>query len=233
MPADTRLQGSRILVVDDSVDCRNLIGCYLDLFGASVTKAEGGAEARHQLQTHTFDVVLMDLNLADGDGETIVAELRKRGIRVPIIALTGQPNVQAKCLQSGFNACLTKPISAQTLADAIQEFTGDAIDRQRLEESSERVRALVREFVTTLNTRIDEIKSACNRKDWKEVRRLSHRLHGASSSCGFSLLANKITGLENAVDDNPSLPDVMNLMESIQMVANRSAYEFRNTGVTE
>ena len=81
-----------VLIVDDDAILRETLVEQLELDGefsaaqaASVSEAEAmvtGRDAR-------FDAVILDVGLPDGDGRDLCASLRKQGLRMPIIMLTG------------------------------------------------------------------------------------------------------------------------------------------------
>jgi signal transduction histidine kinase/ligand-binding sensor domain-containing protein/DNA-binding NarL/FixJ family response regulator/HPt (histidine-containing phosphotransfer) domain-containing protein len=111
------LQGHVLLVEDDPVNAAVAQG-YLAELGCSsawVTSAEGAIARR---QTEHFDLVFMDLNMADMDGFTATAHIREReraGQRVPIVALTAHDahSYRERVLAAGMDDILSKPYSLQ------------------------------------------------------------------------------------------------------------------------
>lgn len=89
-----------------------------------VTVAPSGRDALAELERHQFDLVLMDVQMPDGDGfETTLANRAReagRRPRVPIVALTAQREDRARCLASGMDDYLTKPVAPAELADALE-----------------------------------------------------------------------------------------------------------------
>src|SRR5262249_12418698 len=65
-----------VLVVDDSADNRMLMKEYLAVLGCRMTFAEGGYEAIEKYKRGSFDVVCLDINLADLNGNRIAEEIR-------------------------------------------------------------------------------------------------------------------------------------------------------------
>ena len=65
----------------------------------------------------TFDLILMDIGLPDGDGRDVCCELRRsaRTHKTHIVALTGHADLKGSSCMSNFNGCIVKPIAMQTL----------------------------------------------------------------------------------------------------------------------
>ncbi len=111
------LEGVRILVVEDSPDIQLMLTRFLRAEGAQVEVASDGMQALECAQQNEYDIVLMDLKMPKLDGYTTTETLRDRGFTKPIIALTAHAmiEVKEKCLSSGFNDRLTKPIDREHL----------------------------------------------------------------------------------------------------------------------
>lgn len=122
------LEGLKILVVEDSPDILLMISRFLRAEGAKVDVAEDGMQALDRTSENRYDIVLMDLKMPKLDGFTAVAAMRDRGIKVPIIALTAHSvtEIRDKCIMSGFNERLCKPIDRQTLVTEVASFAGMA-----------------------------------------------------------------------------------------------------------
>ena len=114
-----RLQGRRILLIEDNIDTREVMRFMLESEGAEVETAEGGAEGLRRARTWQPQVVLCDIGLPDIDGLEVARRMRDRswfgGTR--LIALTGygQPEDIRHALEAGFEAHLTKPINLDRL----------------------------------------------------------------------------------------------------------------------
>lgn len=116
--------GMKILVVDDAPDNRQLLLKYLSKRGAAVELAENGVTGYQKALSGAFDLVLMDIQMPLMDGYTATRKLRDEGYMKPIIALTAHAmsEVSAKCLESGCNGYLPKPINPQELFATIASF---------------------------------------------------------------------------------------------------------------
>jgi CheY-like chemotaxis protein len=141
-PADAIGLGSGpldILVVDDVVLNRRLLGAVLERFGHRCEMATDGLDALRAVQQRRFDVVLMDIQMPNLDGIAATRMLRAlpppAGL-VPVIAVTaaGEPEDRAAYEAAGMDGFVQKPVATDDLLAAIAALTGT----QRSEPSVER-----------------------------------------------------------------------------------------------
>lgn len=121
-----RLHGLTILLVEDDADNLDLIGSFLDGEGATTLCAASVAGALAASAGNRLDAVVSDLELADGDGCSLLIQLRSRdGRSAPAIAVTGfsEEKWRSKAAASGFVRYALKPFSLDTLADWLVELT--------------------------------------------------------------------------------------------------------------
>jgi len=113
----------RVLVVEDSVVNQKLAVAMLHKLGHEVVIANHGKEALAAIEAHSFDLVLMDIQMPEMDGYEAVRRLRQVEVdgRLPVVALTANAmrGDRDACLEAGMDAYLSKPIRLQRLADVI------------------------------------------------------------------------------------------------------------------
>lgn len=119
-----RLDSVKILVVDDSVDNQLLISKVLAMAGAEIDTADNGEKAIQLVHQKSFDLLLVDLQMPVLDGYETTSRLRKEGFEMPIIALTAHAlkEIRQRCLNSGFDDFITKPVDRLALINKIAEF---------------------------------------------------------------------------------------------------------------
>lgn len=119
-----RLDGTKVLVVDDSPDNQILITRFLRMAGAAVDVANNGREGLDKLGKGPFDVVIMDIQMPVMDGYEALAQLRGQGYRKPILALTAHAlkEEQRRCLALGFDSHLSKPVNRHFLLEEVARF---------------------------------------------------------------------------------------------------------------
>ena len=109
----------RILVVEDNALNRELLCDWLEAQDYAVLSAEDLGGAQRLLQGEQLDAVLLDVQLGNEDGLSLAAWMRQqpRFSGIPVIAVTAHALVteQQRFLQSGCNACISKPIDFKLL----------------------------------------------------------------------------------------------------------------------
>ncbi len=209
------LQG-RILVAEDAGDTRELIAHALTRCGAEVTKVENGRQAVDAAARETFDLILMDIRMPVMDGLIAAAELRRRGYRSPLIALTASTSERERerILSSGFDDFWAKPISLDDLVVRVAAYLrpGGSAERRRgfapTRESgkattTDRMAAAIAEFVASLPTRAQAIRVALESGDLGRARDLLHQLVGTGGIHGFMSLSHEAARLLHIVKNGP------------------------------
>jgi CheY-like chemotaxis protein len=124
-----RLDGLRVLVVDDEADARRVLVRVLGEVGATVTAAGSAAQALEMLTTCRPQVLVSDLGMPGEDGFDLIRQVRKRGLHprdLPAVALTAfvQKDDQRLALLAGFQVHLSKPIDPHDLTSVIASLAG-------------------------------------------------------------------------------------------------------------
>jgi PAS domain S-box-containing protein len=118
------LVGTRILLVEDSLDQQRLLTTLLRRAGAEMTAVESETRAWELLDSGDagFNLILLDLQTMDG--HNAINQLRSRGFTAPVIALTTQASDEdrAHCLAVGFDGYLPMPIDRRQLVELCQEL---------------------------------------------------------------------------------------------------------------
>jgi two-component system KDP operon response regulator KdpE len=103
----------RVLLVDDEPSIRRALRTPLNEMGFATTEASRGEEAIQLLQSQSFDIVLLDVNMPGIGGVKTLARLRSMAPRLPILMLTVVDGEEEKvaALESGADDYITKPFS--------------------------------------------------------------------------------------------------------------------------
>jgi len=128
--AVSKLQGAKILLVEDNEVNQELALEILTNAGMSVTVANNGEEALIALDKQKFDGVLMDLQMPVMDGYTATRKIRSRSefVELPILAMTANAMAgdREKSLQAGMNDHIAKPININQLFDTLAKWVTPA-----------------------------------------------------------------------------------------------------------
>lgn len=115
--AAKRLEGVRVLVIEDEAYVREALVRQLLSVGAEVEAASDGDSGLAAFQSRGFDAVLLDLNLPGMSGNAVLEGIRKLDPEQPVVVLTGHVN-QSDALERA-NAVLTKPVTRAALVEAL------------------------------------------------------------------------------------------------------------------
>lgn len=114
----------RLLLVEDDPLNFELFVDVLEVDGHEVVVERSGGAGKARALTERFDLVILDLHLPGERGDAVCRELRARGVRLPILALSSSamPDQIARGLAAGFDGYLTKPISPHALRQAVRRY---------------------------------------------------------------------------------------------------------------
>jgi DNA-binding response OmpR family regulator len=114
-------QNPHIIVVDDEAPAREMVGDYLKMHGFVVTLCDGGTALRAAIETGLPDLVVLDLNMPEEDGLSIIRDLKARS-NVPVIMLTAtaSPIDRVVGLELGADDYVAKPCELRELMARIR-----------------------------------------------------------------------------------------------------------------
>lgn len=128
---DGRMQGLRVLLVDDSPEVVEVMQLLLETEEAAVSSFINPLEALEQARQQEFDLIISDIGMPQMTGYDLIRALRELPelVRVPAIALTGFGNASdaERAREAGFDLHLGKPVSYEALLEAVERLQ---LDRQ-------------------------------------------------------------------------------------------------------
>jgi signal transduction histidine kinase len=129
-----RLDGMRLLVVDDDPDARELLRALFDEAGARVTTCESTEEARVALAADRYELVVSDLAMPGEDGCALARSLEHR---LPAIAVSahGTDEDRERALTAGFAAHVSKPFDPVSLVGLVASFRDAAKAKDHIPEN--------------------------------------------------------------------------------------------------
>jgi PAS domain S-box-containing protein len=129
---DVRLDGVRVMVVEDEQDVRDFLRMSLVHYGAEVTAFETSADALVAVEAQRPDVLVSDIGMPGEDGYAFIRRVRAlgpdRGGQVPAAALTAYAKGEdgQRVLSAGFQVHLPKPVQPADLANVVATLAGRA-----------------------------------------------------------------------------------------------------------
>lgn len=114
----------KLLFVEDDAMNRRVVKDMLNVAGVLMDEADGAQEGLRMIDVGDYDLILMDLRMPGMDGMEAIAALRQRADekgRLPVIVLTADAaaGLRERCMAAGADEVLFKPVSMQSLFDAI------------------------------------------------------------------------------------------------------------------
>jgi len=215
----------RILLAEDNKVNQDVACAFLSGDKHEITIAENGRQAVDAFASGEFDLILMDMRMPEMDGMQAATAIRKlpQGSLIPILALTANATQEdkEKCLSSGMNGFVPKPIEKQRLMKAIADATGvqplsvEKLEKQNdptgdgivnanslrdLEASSstERVLMILGEFLQKTIPIAEALPQHIKAKEWDKLEFDAHHVKGAAANLACMALASLTEAIENA-----------------------------------
>lgn len=109
---------AKILMVEDDLELAQTVQDYLSAQMHAIESVPEGKEALDRLRLYEYDLVILDLSLADMDGLTVLEQYRKSGGQKPVLILTGRTEIESRerGLDLGADDYLIKPFNSRELA---------------------------------------------------------------------------------------------------------------------
>lgn len=130
LSSNIRLDGLRILLVDDERDAREMLTTLLKGYGADIMSASSSAEALQLIEREDVDIIVSDIGMPHEDGYHFIRQVREqkdnRNCLKPALALTGYTRTadRVRVLAAGFHSHIAKPVEPKELAIVLASLTG-------------------------------------------------------------------------------------------------------------
>jgi CheY-like chemotaxis protein len=128
------LDGLRVLLAEDNPVNMMVAKRFLLKWNLQVDEAVNGLEAVELYNTHKYDLLLIDLEMPEMDGNEVAAYIRKKDQEIPIVAFTAAvyDDMQADLLSKGFTEFIPKPFRPEDLHKKILQLTAyDQLQKYR------------------------------------------------------------------------------------------------------
>ena len=116
----------KIIIVDDEINLLMTLQFIFEDAGFDVTMVPGGVEAVEKMNSNSYDVALLDINMPVMDGLQTLREIKKLSPATSVFMMTGnRENVHIKkCLEEGAVTVFYKPFSVNELLQVMEKETG-------------------------------------------------------------------------------------------------------------
>ena len=119
----------KVLVAEDSSVIQNLTKKILQFQNFDIKSVKNGKEVLKSMETESYDLILMDINMPQMDGMACIREIRsmtdKTKSSIPVVAITGNAKnyTEDDFSSAGFNDFLAKPLDFDKLVDTVKRLT--------------------------------------------------------------------------------------------------------------
>lgn len=219
--------GMKVLLVDDNPVNMVLNSKMMQAImpDAVLTEKTDGLQALEACREETFGLVLMDVQMPVMDGIEATRQIRMLSgyLRVPIIGVTAG-NVlgeKEKCLEAGMDDFLPKPLRQADLSEMLEKHLTP--ETEKIPSSSVRVEnhlsldhlheqvggdeAFREMFLNLVLQELaaseENLKTAADRKDAEDLKKILHKLKGTAGTAGLFRLSEMAAKLENELDHHP------------------------------
>ena len=243
------LKGARILLAEDNLLNQQIATEILEDEGFVVEIANNGEEAVNMANQSHYDVVLMDMQMPVMDGLEATKIIRQKFSNndLPILAMTANASDadRDKCLESGMDAHITKPIDPNLLfaglakwikgknskstnnekvvthsKDEIKIPEIDGVDaRLGLQVAAGKVSLyikMLKTFSTDQINAVSDIKGALDLSDYLTAQRVAHTLKGTCGSIGATQLQKIAGNIEDQCKDKIKIEEIIKNLEIVQ-----------------
>lgn len=241
--------GLRILLAEDNLVNQKVAARLLERLGHTCQIVDNGVALLERWRTGVWDVLLIDLQMPEMDGETAIRLLREEersrpGPAQPAVAMTAHAmqGDKERCLNMGFDGYIAKPISQERLAEEIArvlEHHDDSSvfpDEARLLKQCADDPALVQELLALFGEGLEEamktLTRAIDSDDREALRRTAHKLRGEAVTLDFGRLARQLQTLESEAHTQDR-QQLATLNRRLQMESQRLMAWLNARGVNE
>lgn len=119
------LEGKKILIVEDDDMSFIFLNQIFKLIKGTIIRAKSGSEALHLFKNDSaIDLILMDIQLPDINGNSVTSEIRKIDKNIPVIAQTAgrTPQDIDTAFDAGSSEVITKPFSMEELMEVLKKY---------------------------------------------------------------------------------------------------------------
>jgi two-component system OmpR family response regulator len=122
------MSNPHIMVVDDEAPAREMVGEYLRMHGFEVTLCDGGKTLRAAIAQRAPDLIVLDLNMPEEDGLSIIRDLKQRSnVAIIMLTATASPIDRVVGLELGADDYLAKPVELRELLARIRSVMRRAV----------------------------------------------------------------------------------------------------------
>jgi signal transduction histidine kinase/CheY-like chemotaxis protein/HPt (histidine-containing phosphotransfer) domain-containing protein len=218
-----------ILVAEDNLANQELIKIILERYGLTYTIASNGVEALHHYQLQSFEMVLMDEQMPQMNGNEATAailayEKETKKEHTPIVALTANvvKGARERSIQNGYDVFLGKPIVLKEIEQIFERYlkAGELsfyeanaqivskyphINMDHLKSAlmldEEQIEYLLGIYHQKMEHSLEELRAGIEKREFEAIARISHAIKGSSANFRFDELSRLAYVIESSATE--------------------------------
>jgi len=249
---DSDIKNIKVLVVEDIPLNQLLMKTLLDDFGFERDIAGNGKIAIEKLESKTYDIILMDLQMPEMNGFEATEYIRKKmNSKIPIIALTADVTTVdlEKCKAVGMNDYIAKPVDERILYTKIIElvkkpifikeqkvapvienkkikYTNLAQLNQRTKSNPTLIMEMITLYLEQTPSLIDEMKKGTLDKNWALVQAAAHKMIPSFSIMGMHVDYENLTKkIQDCAKEQQRTEEIYQLVLELENVCSTACLE--------
>lgn len=212
----------KILIAEDNLVNQKVTKLQLEQIGLTADIVENGAEAVEAVKNGDYDLVLMDCQMPIMDGFEATREIRRiqtKPIQIIAVTANAMKEDRQRCLDAGMDDYLSKPLTTEALAAALDfELNDDRdnephtsekadttlpVDDERFRSTTANDPSFQKKIISDYLKQADEILAEMHAHiqvgNEDDIKNLSHKLAGSSATCGMVGIVGPLREIENSV----------------------------------
>jgi len=213
-------RGLKILLAEDDLANQKMTTLMLEKMGHSVELAENGARAVEMALSHTYDIILMDMQMPVMGGLEATGELRRAKVKTPIVAMTASTmkGDRERFLKAGMDDYIAKPIKKSVVREALNRHAPpkpapktpglDHVTLPSLEAiaedlglDQEQYWEILMGFIDDKKKDMENLSGALVQGNAESVARLAHKIKGSALNLRLDSLARPAANIEKAAKE--------------------------------
>jgi len=213
-------RGLKILLAEDDLANQKMTMLMLEKMGHSVELAENGARAVEMALSHTYDIILMDMQMPVMGGLEATGELRRAKVKTPIVAMTASTmkGDRERFLKAGMDGYIAKPIIKRVVLETLNRHTSrkpppetpgpDHVTLPPLEAIAEELGLdeeqygeILMDFIEDKKKDMADLSDALVQGNAELISRLAHKIKGSTQNLRLDSLARPAVNIEKAAKE--------------------------------
>ncbi len=210
----------RILLAEDSALSRKIAVRIFENCGCETDTVENGMEALEKASANKYDLIVVDMFMPEMNGGEASIEIRKKGVKTPIVVLSANPVTPEEQIRYGFNDSILKPVSNTEVNRMLSLYCrpgktheawtsthADVSDASVFDEagalefaggSRTLLTQMITMYVDGTEKNIDSLASHSNSYDLQKAKSAAHLIKGESKAMGVKKVFSTAAEIEDA-----------------------------------